>query len=93
LDPAIRITKLTTIASTGRLMKMSVKDFMAKIRTSTSEIRNKPETQNANYRLYAGVTRFYSLDVLPIVSDSCFEFSVRYPQVLDSTAASAQDRC
>src|ERR1700719_2664130 len=26
--PAIRITKLTTIASTGRLMKRSVNDFM-----------------------------------------------------------------
>src|SRR5204862_6780770 len=28
LDPAIRITKLTTIASTGRLMKRSVNDFI-----------------------------------------------------------------
>src|SRR6058998_4304130 len=27
-DPAMRITKLTTIASTGRLMKRSVNDFM-----------------------------------------------------------------
>src|ERR1043166_6889544 len=27
--PAIRITKLTTSASTGRLMKRSVKDFMS----------------------------------------------------------------
>ncbi|PYL47530.1 MAG: hypothetical protein DMF32_10855 [Verrucomicrobia bacterium] len=30
LDPAIRITKLTTIASTGRLMKRSVNDFIYK---------------------------------------------------------------
>ena len=35
LDPAIRITKLTTIASTGRLMKRSVNDFIYKF-----EIRN-----------------------------------------------------
>src|SRR6266404_3678685 len=27
--PAMRMTKLTTIASTGRLMKRSVKDFMS----------------------------------------------------------------
>src|ERR1041384_5721846 len=29
LDPAIRITKLTTIASPGRLMKRSVNDFIS----------------------------------------------------------------
>src|SRR5882762_6990477 len=28
-NPAMRMTKLTTIASTGRLMKRSVKDFMS----------------------------------------------------------------
>src|SRR5438477_8591597 len=28
-NPAMRITKLTTIASTGRLMKRSVNDFMS----------------------------------------------------------------
>src|SRR5207244_6793267 len=28
-EPAMRMTKLTTIASTGRLMKRSVKDFMS----------------------------------------------------------------
>src|SRR5882724_8887344 len=31
--PAIRITKLTTSASTGRLMKRSVKDFMSLFRS------------------------------------------------------------
>src|SRR6266498_259799 len=38
-DPAMRITKLTTIASTGRLMKRSVNDFIYKfeIRISKSE--------------------------------------------------------
>src|SRR5436309_16094284 len=38
-DPAIRITKLTTIASTGRLMKRSVNDFMPLLRHSSFDIR------------------------------------------------------
>src|SRR5439155_19759976 len=33
-EPAMRITKLTTIASTGRLMKRSVNDFMRLLRHS-----------------------------------------------------------
>src|SRR5919108_6684988 len=49
-DPAMRITKLTTIASTGRLMKRSVNDFNAKIRNPNFEIRNKFEYGNSNSR-------------------------------------------
>src|SRR6266853_5321352 len=36
--PAMRMTKLTTIASTGRLMKRSVKDFMSRISIFASRI-------------------------------------------------------
>src|SRR6266542_5611735 len=39
-EPAMRITKLTTIASTGRLMKRSVKDFMRLFRHSTFALRH-----------------------------------------------------
>src|SRR5437763_17219450 len=35
--PAMRITKLTTSASTGRLMKRSVKDFMQKSQVRTGD--------------------------------------------------------
>src|SRR5438105_1330227 len=33
-NPAMRMTKLTTIASTGRLMNRSVKDFILNVRHS-----------------------------------------------------------
>src|SRR5215216_6722400 len=41
--PAIRITKLTTSASTGRLMKRSVKDFMRLLGHSE---RSEAESKN-----------------------------------------------
>src|SRR6266567_7687081 len=37
--PAMRITKLTTIASTGRLMKISVNDFMSMLLSSGERTR------------------------------------------------------
>src|SRR2546423_9405994 len=37
--PAMRMTKLTTIASTGRLMKRSVKDFMSIFRSRIDRLR------------------------------------------------------
>src|SRR5438067_13839776 len=36
-NPAMRMTKLTTIASTGRLMNRSVKDFILNVRQSGAE--------------------------------------------------------
>src|SRR5437660_9250949 len=37
--PAIKMTKLTTIASTGRLMKRSVNDFMSILRLGIDRVR------------------------------------------------------
>src|ERR1700692_2888112 len=47
-NPAMRMTKLTTIASTGRRIKRSVNDFMRKIRNPNFEILNKFESGKAN---------------------------------------------
>src|SRR5216117_990913 len=57
-DPAMRITKLTTIASTGRLMKRSVNDFILEIR-NPKQIRTGDATPSSRLRLEGEPTPFF----------------------------------
>src|SRR5438132_3781282 len=57
--PAIRMTKLTTIASTGRLMNRSVKDFILNVRHSE---RSEAESKNPvalQRSVFASSSRIY----------------------------------
>src|SRR2546421_824903 len=77
-NPAMRMTKLTTIARTGRLMKRSVNDFIAKVRSPKSEIRNKFEYRNSNSqtaRLRLLWFEVYSFEHCFEFRHSCFGFS------------------
>src|SRR5258708_34317084 len=74
--PAMRMTKLTTIASTGRLMKRSVKDFMAILasricrrrihlrfrRESIVDRYRRSVAQFENSRAHDGFIRLQSID-------------------------------
>src|SRR5437868_9459153 len=74
--PAIRMTKLTTIASTGRLMKRSVKDVMSLFALGIYRRRvylrlrceivvdhhRHPVAQFENSRAHDGLVRFQSIE-------------------------------
>src|SRR5712675_1348884 len=81
-NPAMRMTKLTTIASTGRLMNRSVKDFILNVRHSE---RSEPPLRYRCEipRLSLGMT----LQLRPC------EFIITNRPALDLPGAWVPDRC
>src|SRR5437588_1532756 len=82
-NPAMRMTKLTTIASTGRLMNRSVKDFILNVRHSGAE-------RSAFKVPLRDPSTFARDDVLQL--RPC-EFIITNRPALDLPGAWVRDRC
>src|SRR5436190_4236736 len=75
-SPAMTMTKLTTMASTGRRTKMSVNDFILQFRNPNLETRNKCEIQNARLAHATQVFDHSTFENCFGFRHSCFEFRV-----------------